>query len=108
MTKEDEQQLKLLNQAIDAAIKARTAWLDERMSKYAEFSIGEELYSLDTGKRLGTVTEYYRYQATHNVIYDSSMNIDYKLHVEGCFYDNTSRHAGSIRIGRKTDIKTSY
>lgn len=103
MTDEDEQQLKLLNEAVEIAIKARTAWLDERMPKYAKFAIGEELYNLETGECLGTVKRYYRYWTDHDVMHDTSMDIDYEIHVGGCFYDNTSRYAGSILIGRKTD-----
>ncbi|MFM2134463.1 MAG: hypothetical protein RL156_1744 [Bacteroidota bacterium] len=103
MTDEDEQQLELLNEAVESAIEARTAWLDERMPKYAKFAIGEDLYNLETGELLGTVKGYYRYWAEHDVMHDTSMDIDYEIHVGGCVYDNTSRYAGSISIGRKTD-----
>ena len=106
MTDDDNKALALLNEAVTAAITARTVWLDERMPNYAEFKIGEELYDLDTGKRLGTVCGYYRYDANHNVLRDTSMDIDYKLHVRDNIYDNTSRYAGRVWFGSKAKLRT--
>jgi hypothetical protein len=105
MTDEDAKQLALLNEAVTAALTARTTWLDDHMAKYADFDIGEDLYDLDTGKRLGTVCGYYRYQRGHNLLHDTHMNIDYELHVHDSIYDNTSRHAGRIRIGNMANLE---
>lgn len=105
LDEEDAEQLKLLNATIKDAIAARAEWLDERMPKYAKYAIGEELFDLDTGKRLGAVCEYYRYNANHNPLYDTHMGIEYKLLVRGNLYDNTSRYAGRISIGNKAELE---
>lgn len=111
MTDEDAEKLKLLSAAIDDAIAARSAWLDEMMPKYAEYKIGEELFNLDTGVCLGTVHSYYRYWTEQNPLYDKYLDIEYKLHVNKNpygyehLYDNTSRHAGRISIGNRADLQ---
>lgn len=106
LDEEDTKQLKLLNDAVKAAIAARTKWLDEHMPKYAKYAIGEELFDLDTGLRLGTVDSYYRYWAEQrNPTYDTGLNIEYKLKVKDCIFDNTSRHAGRVNFGNRAELE---
>jgi hypothetical protein len=94
MTKEKAQQeLATLNEAVDAAIKARTEFLDKYMHLFAEFQIGEEVYNCQR-KSTDKVVGHYRYQARKNPIYDNSFSVDCEIKVGVGTGDNTSRFAG--------------
>jgi hypothetical protein len=93
-----DEELKALNAKVSEAIAERKAWMDAHMKDYAKWQIGEVLYNMETGQKMGTVSHHYRYSAEHQPFYDTSMSIDYTLETSpGCF-DNTSRHAGGIRF----------
>ena len=49
-----------LQAKLDAALAARTKWMDDHMADFAVVPVGEDLYDLSTGNRLGRVTELYR------------------------------------------------
>lgn len=93
-----------LNNAVTDAIAKRTAWMDAHMADYARYPIGTELFNMDTGARLGTVSEYYRYWGGRDPQYDTSMTIEYKLNVRDNMYDNTSRHGGSVWFGSREEL----
>lgn len=78
-------ELDALNVAVDAAVKARTAWLDAHMADAALHPIGTEVFTED-GKPLGVIQAYYRYHAG-DMRFDDALEIHYRF-TNG---DNTSR-----------------
>lgn len=100
LSDDDRAELDRLNAAVDAAIEARTRWLDAKMEQYAPVKVGETLYDLETGEMLGKVTDYYRYQAGQNKLYDTSLSIDLR-YGRG---ENTSSQIRR-RFGSKTDLE---
>lgn len=93
MTKDDDDELARLNAAVDAALAARTAFLDSKMAQYAVAQVGEYVYDLSLGRKLGKVTRHYRYWTSQNVLYDRHLLIDYDFQADPDipFVDNTSR-----------------
>lgn len=86
-------ELEALNNAVTAAIDARRAWMDAHMADYAEYAVGDDLYDLKTGQRLGTITKLYRPTwGISNPVYQTSMEVAYEYrHSDNSPYDNTSR-----------------
>ena len=88
-----------LNQQVTQALDRRKEWMDTHMEYFAKLQVGEEIYDLKDGSFLGVVSKLYRYDSSHNPLYDNSMNIDYEFVVGNGSYDNTSRYAGTLRYG---------
>ena len=101
---EDWMKVKLdyLNLAVDEAIKVRKDWLDEMMPKVAKYKIGDDLYNLETGAFLGTVSKLYRYSPSQ--LYDTSLHCYYEYETSPRCFDNTSRQSG-VMIGLKSECK---
>lgn len=104
-TPELDAELAALNKAVDDAIAARVDWMDAHMADYAKWPIGTELFDLSTSERLGVVSEFYRYHARQNSLFDRSMSIDYQYRKSEAMniYDNTSRQPYR-RIGSKEEL----
>jgi hypothetical protein len=95
----DNNRLDELNASVDGAIQARTDWLDQKMAQYAKVQVGEEIYNIDTGQRLGVVSKHYRYQAGQNKLFDTRLSISYEYETSSGCFDNTSRQG--IPVGGK-------
>lgn len=101
LTDEEKVELAGLNDAVTTAIENRRRWLDEKMVETSLLQVGDGLYDLDTGSRVGTVTRLYRMNAKqHNGIYDTSVSCHYEYEKEPRSFDNTSRQIGR-RLGPK-------
>ena len=104
MKKQDEVKLDALNKAVTDAIQERREWLDKKMAEYAEVKIGEDIYDLTNGVKLGPVSGYYRYwRDQHDGILDKSLSIEYKIETSPNCFDNTSRY-GHILVGTKKSL----
>lgn len=101
-TKALQAELDAMNAEWKAITAKRKAWMDEHMADFAQWPIGTELFHLDTGKRAGVITGYYRFHATQDdPRYDYRMSIDYRL-TGG---DNTSRYPSGVRgFGSREDL----
>ena len=91
------QELAYLNAEVDAVLAKRKAWMDEHMKDFAKVQIGEDIYDLRTNRKLGVVTEHYRYwDDHHNPLHDNSMSVEctYQPSPHEKFFDNTSRQPG--------------
>lgn len=97
--------LKELNDAVDKAITDRKQWMDDHMKDFAKYQVGEQLYNLDTGELLGTITKLYRYYAHHHPEMDRIMRIDYVYKTSPNTNDNTSRHGGRLWYGNKEELE---
>ncbi len=95
--------LAALNAAVTAALKARRDWMDAHMQDYARYQVGEEIFDMATGRRLGVVSELYRYQSDQNPFYDTHMSVDYQYNKGGNCFDNTSRQIG-LSIGNAEEL----
>ncbi len=94
-----EEELKHLNQIVDAAIKQRTEWMDAHMVDFAKWKVGDKLYVLSTGEYLGAVSSLYRFWGKQkDPRYDTSMDIEYEFTRGDNIFDNTSRQP-NLRIG---------
>ena len=85
-------QLDHLNAEVQDAIDRRTKWLDMHMAQVCRLQIGDAIYDVNTGEKVGTVTEHYRYWASQRPDFDFSLEVDVKFEMEGmpnCF-GNTS------------------
>ena len=98
LSDEDQAELDALNQRVTDALNARTLWLDGKMSKYAKVQVGEAIYDLETGQRLGVVSGLYRFHGRHNPLYDTELSISYEYETRPNSFDNTSRQPG-LRVG---------
>lgn len=99
-------ELAVLNKAVGDSITARRAWMDQHMTDYARYRIGETLYDLDTGRELGVVSALYRlWGEQDDPRYDTRMNVEYRIAVSGHanMFDNTSRQPG-LRYGNANDL----
>ena len=111
MLREDEQaELDALNEAVDEAIRKRTAWLDAKMAEVCTLKVGDDIYDLDSGRRLGIVTRLYRYWGPHDPggecrdpRYDKSCSVEVEYSDSPGSRDNTSRHAGARSFGTKEE-----
>lgn len=94
------QQLDALTAAVKEAVDKRTAWLDEHMVEVSKFKIGDGIYNIETGARLGTISAIKRHWAG-DANHDDSLGVYHEYLIEGeshC-YDNTSRQRGITRLG---------
>ena len=100
-------ELDRLNAEVKTAIAKRERWMDAHMPDYAKYQVGEAIYDMRSGARLGVVSRLYRYWGGRDPQYDVSMVIDYEFKTPQGFYDNTSRHAGGLWIGTAQEL-TAY
>ena len=101
LTDDEKAELEELNEAVTNAIETRRRWLDEKMVETSVLQVGDGIYDLDTGSRVGTVTRLYRVNAkNHNGIYDTSVSCYYEYEKAPRSFDNTSRQIGR-RLGPK-------
>lgn len=95
----DRIRLNELNDAIKSLVNERTKFLDECMEKYSEFKIGDDVYDIDTGLKVGVVKRISRHHRG-NAEYDTSFGCDIEfenIHV-GAFYKINYKH------GTKQDV----
>lgn len=100
---DDRAELKRLNAAVTDAADARRKWLDAKMTEYAPLKIGDEIWNVETGVRLGIVSRIYRYHggSSADFQYDTSLTWDYEYETSPKSFDNTSRQY--IRVGTRAD-----
>jgi hypothetical protein len=92
LTDEEMDDLQVLNAAVKAAIKSRSAWLDAKMHECSRLQVGDDIYDVDKGIRLGVVTELYRFwRDRDDGIRDDTARCDYEYMTASGYRDNTSR-----------------
>lgn len=103
LTESEKSELADLNAGVVAAIQARRVWLDAKMYECSRLQIGDDIYDLDSGAKLGKVTELYRYSRDRDEgVRDTHAYCDYRYEMyRGCF-DNTSRQ-GTLFFGTHDD-----
>ena len=99
-----QKELDALNAEVTAVLTKRKKWMDDHMADFAKYKVGEEIYNLQTGSRLGVISRLYRYWGEYHrdPQYDNQMNIEYEYHIGNNCYDNTSRQP--IIIGTNDDL----
>lgn len=97
LTENEQGELADLNTAVSAAIEARRAWLDAKMHETSRLQVGDDLYDLDKGVKVGTVSELYRYWRDRDEgVRDKSAHCDYQYETSPRCFDNTSRQSRSF------------
>ena len=99
-----QKELELLNSEVTAVLAKRKKWMDDHMTDFAKFKVGDEIYNLQTGQYLGVISKLYRYwgEDHRDPQYDTAMNVEYQYHTGNNCYDNTSRQ--HIIIGTNDDL----
>lgn len=105
LTDSEEWELADLNNAVSAAIAARREWLDAKMHETSRLKVGDDIYDLDMGVSVGTVTGLYRYWRDRDEgIRDTSVGCEYEYRTSARSRDNTSRQIGR-RFGTRADAE---
>lgn len=94
LTEDEKAELSGLTEAITAAIEARRAWLDAKMAETSALQVGDDIYELVTGVKVGVVAGLYRYWQGRNDLLDDDHYCDYRYQTYGNCFDNTSRQSG--------------
>lgn len=103
LTDDEKVELAALNEAVLAAIKARSAWLDVKMHECSRLQVGDDIYDVDSGARLGKVSRLYRFWADRDDgVRDTSVSCSYEYETHPRCFDNTSRQVG-VSFGTRED-----
>jgi hypothetical protein len=95
LTEGEKSELANLTAAVSAVIEARRNWLDAKMQECSRLQVGDDIYDLDSGTRLGKVSELYRYWRDRDEgVRDTSAYCDYQYETHPRCFDNTSRQIG--------------
>lgn len=99
------EELKALNAEFFVAMEKRKAWMDAHMTDFARYQVGDEIFAMSNGARLGVVSKLYRYWGSDNrdPQYDTEMNIEYEYCTGNNCYDNTSRRPINIMNRQELD-----
>lgn len=100
LTLPEQAELAALNDGVSEAIAKRKAWLDDKMAETSKLQVGDDIYNLRSGRKVGVVSELYRYRT--NDLYDTSHYCEYRYESSPNCFDNTSRQSGSS-FGTKED-----
>ena len=99
---EYQDELNRLNISVANAIHKREKWLDEKMVELSPLKVGDPIYDVWGGNKLGVIKELYRYWTDQNKLYDQHLSWEYKYETSPNCLDNTSRQS-SIRFGSRED-----
>jgi hypothetical protein len=100
----EQSDLDALNAAVVAAIEARRAWLDAKMEECSRLKVGDDIYDVNSGRRLGRITKLYRFWRDRDEgVRDTSPHCDYKFETSPDSYDNTSSYGGALEFGTRED-----
>lgn len=105
MTKTEKEKLQKYIDDIEQAIKAKTEYLDSLMVKYASLKIGEELFDLTTGEKLGNVKRLYRFNGGLDYRYDYSCECNYEYVTKHGEIKNTSSQPRLIYGSKKEALE---
>ncbi|WP_367582339.1 hypothetical protein [Tsukamurella tyrosinosolvens] len=99
LTGEECTELDALNDAVREAKAARREWLDAKMHEVSALKVGDDIYDVRKGRKLGVVSRLYRFHAGKN---DTSVDVDYEYETSPRCFDNTSRQIG-LSVGTRED-----
>jgi hypothetical protein len=91
LTPAEAGELAAFNAEVTDAIERRRAWLDGKMHELSTLQVGDGIYDLITGSRLGTVSALYRYWRTRDDgVRDTTLSCAYEYEQQPHVYRNTS------------------
>lgn len=94
LTDAEQAELAALTAAVAAAIAARRDWLDTKMAECSSLQVGDDIYDLRAGRRLGKITRLYRYwRDRDDGVRDVHLDTEYEYETAPGCRDNTSRQA---------------
>lgn len=88
----------------------RKKWMDDHMGDFAKFKIGDEIFDMATGTRLGIISRLYRYwgEPSRDPQYDHAMNINYEYCTGNNCFDNTSRRPIMIGTAKELEAQRNW
>jgi hypothetical protein len=106
LTGEEQHELDALNAAVADAITARRNWLDAKIRETSQLQVGDDIYDVTSGQKVGRVTGLYRFwRDRDDGIRDDSHYCEYEYEVAPGCRDNTSRQSGRS-FGTQEDALT--
>lgn len=103
LTDSEQRELDTLNAAVSSAIVARRAWLDVKMVECSYLQVGDDIYDVTNGTRLGVVTKLGRFwRDSDEGVRDTSAHCYYEYQTSPNGFDNTSRQSGRL-FGTRDD-----
>lgn len=111
LTEEERIELATLTDAVHAALRARTDWLDAKMVETSELQVGDDIYNLRTGRKVGVVAELYRYWRDRNDLLDDNVGCSYRYetgYVGSRCFDNTSRQYDSFGTREQALVRAEF
>lgn len=95
LTDAENAELVRLNKAVETALEMRRIWLDAKMVETSRLQIGDDIYDIHTGVKLGEVYLLYRFWRDRDGgVRDTHVSCDYQYRTSGRGFDNTSRQSG--------------
>jgi hypothetical protein len=105
LTQAEDAELAGLNAEVKAAIERRRAWLDAKMHELSTLKVGDGIYDIATGSRLGTVSALYRYWRDRDSgVRDTYLSCEYEYERAPHVFHNTSSQSGRL-FGTKEDAE---
>lgn len=108
-----QKELDALNAAVERAVVERTRWMNAHMTDFAKWQVGDELFHLDTGTRVGVVSRLYRYHGPQDsgpdayprdARFDTAMNVEYEVNEYANVFGNSSSCHGTLYWGTKAEL----
>jgi hypothetical protein len=105
LTDAEQRELDDLTAAVTTAIEKRRDWLDTKMHESSHLHPGDDIYDLQTGAKLGKISELYRYWRDRDEgVRDTSHYCGYQYETQPRCFDNTTRQIGRSFGTRKQAI----
>jgi hypothetical protein len=101
LTEDEQSELDTLNASVKEAIEKRRAWLDVKMVETSDLKVGDDIYNISKGIKVGVVTSLYRYWNNRNDLLDNNYRCSYEYRTSPNSIDNTSRQFD--RFGTKDE-----
>jgi len=112
LTKTEKREWVALNRSLREAIQRRRDWLKAKIEDCSNLKVGDDIYDVKSGLKLGTVTEVYLWSQEIKIDTVTNEDLcfsDFLPECEYCFrtgpnmLDNTSHYAGTRIFGKKKD-----
>jgi hypothetical protein len=96
LTDDEKAELADLTAAVTTALEARRDWLDAKMHETSKLQVGDDIYDINSGSKLGKVSGLYRYWRDRNDLIDTNAYCEYEYESLPGYRRNTSSQSGRL------------